>query len=75
MNPYHGHHTNTIESLWALIRRYRRSYRGIKACDLQKHLDVWAFRRNMTVTHDDGLWIALCCVIGAMQDMVHKPNN
>ena len=75
VNPYHGHHTNTIESLWALIRGDLRASCGIKASDLQQHLDVWAFRRNMTVTNDDGLWIAMCCAIGAIQDLVPKPNN
>ena len=71
-NPFTGFHTDTIEGLWALIRGELRSMRGIKTTDLQKHLDVFAFRRN-TRESDCGTWISFCCLIGAMQHIVPKP--
>ena len=75
VNPYHGEHTDTIEGLWALIRGDLRSMRGIKPNDLQKHLDVWAFRRNMRETRESqGVWISLCCAVGQMQHSVDAPS-
>ena len=75
VNPYHRKHTNRIEGLWALIRGDLRASRGIKPCDLQKHLDVWTFRRNMKVSADNGVWISLCLVVGAVQSSVPKPHS
>ena len=72
VDPYHGYHTNTIEGLWALIRGDLRGLRGIKADKLQLHLDVFAFRRNMSMS-DDGLWSKLLLVIGSMQSFIDKP--
>ena len=72
-NPFTGMHTDTIEGLWALIRGELRLSRGIKSPDLQKHLDVFAFRRN-TTNSDSGTWVSFCCLIGAMQHVVPTPT-
>ena len=70
VDPYHGLHTNTIEGLWSLARDDLKILRGIRESILQIHLDVFAFRRNMSMS-DDGLWTKLCCVIGIMQNSVN----
>ena len=73
VDPQTRQHTDTIEGLWALIRDELRKHRGIKPIDLQKHLDVFAFRRNTRNT-PEGTWIKFCCLIGAMQNVVPKPT-
>ena len=73
VDPYHGYHTNTIEGLWALIRGDLRTSRGIPANKLQLHLDVFAFRRNMSLSNA-GLWKNLLLVVGTMQQLVPKPS-
>ena len=68
-------HTNTIECLWALIRSDLRLLKGIRSHDLQKHLDVFAFRRNMDKDPDaSSVWTSMCVCLGAMQDSVVRPS-
>ena len=73
VNPFTRQHTDTIEGLWSLIRYELRAQRGIKPIDLQKHLDVFAFRRN-TRDSNEGTWTQFCCLVGAMQSLVQTPS-
>ncbi len=73
VDPILGHHTNTIEGLWALIRGDLRTMRGISKDDLQTHLDVFAFRRNIQ-SDGQSVWTKMCMVIGAMQGSIPKPS-
>ena len=73
VDTMHGYHTQTIENLWMLIRHDLRAARGVRSKDLQKWLDVFAFRRNVGKENPKGIWMAMCCVIGAMQKFVARP--
>ena len=74
VDPLNGHHTNTIEGLWALMRGFFRIFRGIPEGKIQIHLDEFAFRRNMRYTNE-GVWLKMLMVIGAMQNLVPKPRQ
>ncbi len=61
---------NLLQMLW---QQHHIQMRGISATDLQIHLDVFAFRRNIRADNDS-VWNKLCLVIGEMQSLVSKPN-
>ena len=74
VDTMHGHHTQNIENLWMNIRGDLRAARGVQAKHLQKWLDVFAFRQNMSKA-PEGVWVKMCCVIGMMQQFVHRPSR
>ena len=74
VNTMHGHHTNNIENLWMDMLGVLRAAREVQAKHLQKWLDVFAFRQNMSKA-PEGVWARMCCVIGVVQRFVDKPSR
>lgn len=72
VDPLTGHHTNSIEGLWALLRGFLRRFRGVTEENLKFYLDDFAFRRNMRLT-DGGLFIKMMVVIGTSSRLVPTP--
>ena len=70
-HPMTKAHTNTIESLWGLLKFELAKHRGIPTNSLQKYLDEFAFRRN-TEKKEKGVWRKLCLVIATKQHSVNK---
>ena len=71
-DPLTGWHSNTIEGVFGLCKLDLKKHKGIPESHLQRHLDVWCFKRD-TIKLGHNYWERLLLVIGAMQDFVPGP--